>query len=184
MIRTFIALPVSEEVKSGIAGWQDGLKREITGVSWVKPGNIHITLKFLGDIREEQADDIIQALSPLAEETGEISLKVEGQGVFPNPRRPRVLWTGLTEGADKVKLLAKQVDNALAKTGFEREKRGFKAHLTVGRVRRPERFAGLPAGFTDNPEDFGEYKINELIFMRSQLDPKGSIYTPIKIWQF
>lgn len=134
-MRTFIAIDVSDEARRAVGTFTSALKKEKARVSWVKPGNVHITLKFLGEIDEEKIPEINNAIRVCAKEQKPFEIEIKGSGGFPNLHRPRVIWVGLTEGAEELKRLAGAVDNELYKLGFQKEKRAFKPHLTVGRVK-------------------------------------------------
>lgn len=178
VLRTFVALELPEATQAAIADYVQPLSRLPGHVSWVKTQNLHLTLKFLGDTQERQINAITGALREVAREVPPFAATVTGSGVFPNERRPRVLWIGLEENSGRLPQLAKNVDQRLHELGFAKENRAFSAHLTVGRVRDGElerilsRMREQP--FTPQPVQF-----DEITLMRSELHPGGSIYTPI-----
>lgn len=98
--------------------------------------NIHLTLKFLGEVPEDMLDYLVAALTPLGERHSPFEIEARGPGAFPNPRRAKVLWAGVGAGADELKALASDVEGALGPLGFERERRPFTPHFTLGRARR------------------------------------------------
>lgn len=147
-------------------------------VSWVKQDNLHYTLRFLGELGEDGARRAGEAGREAASDVGPFDAVIGGLGAFPNTRRARVLWVGMSEGADSLMALAKALDGALQRRGFEREKQRFSPHLTIGRVREPMRdwTAALAAAPPPSPERF---RVDRLTLVESKLSPKGSTYTPV-----
>jgi len=182
MIRAFIAVPVSDEIRSAVETVESELKRIGADVKWVRPGNVHLTLKFLGNIRPDDVGSLKAALGQaLAGVTG-FEARVAGLGTFPRGRgKPRVVWMGLEEGVDGLKDLAGRVDDACASLGFERETRPFAGHLTIGRSRRgggrlPE-LAEAVAELLFNPL---QLKVDRVNLVRSRLSPEGPTYTVLE----
>ena len=179
-MRTFIAIDVSDEVRRAVGTFTSALKKEKARVSWVKPGNVHITLKFLGEIDEEKIPGINEAIKICALNQKPFEIEIKGSGGFPNLHRPRVIWVGLTEGTEELKRLAGALDNELSKLGFQKEKRAFKPHLTVGRVKAvidTESFIEKMQSI-----DFygGRFTAVEMSLMKSDLKPTGAEYTKLK----
>jgi len=135
MLRLFIALPVEPTVKQFLAETITRL-RDIGGnVKWVDPKNVHLTVKFLGDTDEKLMKQIAEKMDKIASRNQPIDCTLDRLGAFPNLRRPRVFWAGMTsaEGVmETLKHMAGAVDLAVSKLGFERESRPFKSHLTLG----------------------------------------------------
>lgn len=135
-IRVFIALDISDPARASLSGTTDRLKAAIPrGVRWVDPKGIHLTLKFLGNIDPALTDGILEALCRIALKSSSFSLRIAGLGVFPNQREPRVLWAGVEGDMEPLTSLQEKVEEAMADQGFNRERRGFNPHLTIGRVR-------------------------------------------------
>jgi 2'-5' RNA ligase len=150
-------------------------------VSWVKQGNIHLTLKFLGDIQTNQIESINSTLQNIAESHSPFDISLSGIGVFPNLRRPRVLWIGMTKGAEQSIQLAEDISNSLQTLGFPRERRRFKPHLTLARIRRRMDLRNASSKFNQYDNlDIPILKVDHFAFIRSQLHPQGSIYTPLR----
>lgn len=155
------------------------------GVRWVPAENVHLTLKFLGEVDGEKVAKIEEALAAVAAGAEPFTLSLSDCGCFPNSRAPRVLWVGLGEGAEAAAALAAAVDRALEPLGFPREKRPFKAHLTIGRAKDP-RGAGATAsrklaqlhGFAAPAE-----QLEAVALVKSTLTPEGSIYEEIGRWR-
>jgi 2'-5' RNA ligase len=143
----------------------------------VAEANLHVTLKFLGQIEETRVGAITEALVAVATRTPAFALDVRGLGAFPTPSRPRVLWAGL-EPAAPLTALAGAVDAALAALGFVRESRAFAAHVTLGRVRESRRNPALAAALA-RPADCGGLPVARVSLMRSELHPRGARYTEL-----
>ena len=179
MVRSFISIPVP---KAGIEVLERAVKRldsEIGGqVRWVRPRGIHVTLKFMGDIPASTVERVLEALPEVAAAFRPFEISVSGLGVFPNSRRPRVLWAGLD--GDLATLLALQiaVDQAVEKLGLPKEERPFSPHLTLGRVRRDtndeqSRKIGYLMSNTVL-QAVPSWPVERVDLMRTELDPTGS----------
>jgi RNA 2',3'-cyclic 3'-phosphodiesterase len=182
MIRCFLAIDLPEELRPGLAQVQEELQRSHADVRWVAPGNIHLTLKFFGNVPDDEIDTLAQAAREAAAETSPLQLQATGAGAFPSPTAPRVVWLGL--GGDIVHLtqLFYRLEKAFAALGYPPEGRAFNPHLTLGRVKSPanrERLAKLLAKLP--PVDWPPFEVKELILFQSVLSPKGSTYTPLQV---
>ena len=137
MIRCFLAIDLPEDLRPGLALVQGELKKSQADVRWVPPGNIHITLKFFGNVTDAEVPAIIAAAREVAAEQAPLTLKVTGAGAFPNVRSPRVVWLGL--GGDMLPLsqFFYRLEKAFAALDYPPEGRAFNPHLTLGRVRSP-----------------------------------------------
>ena|SRR5215471_1382870 len=177
-IRTFICIEIPHSIKTRIEKLQESLRGIEAQISWTKPSNIHLTLKFLGAVTPPRLERVKIAVEQAAKGIKPFEINVSGAGCFPSPRSPRVLWVGITEVPRELEQLYSKIDEGLSREGFEREKRKFSPHLTLGRIRTP-RNASLVAE-TLIAGDFGpeRFRANEVIVMRSDLKPTGSIYTP------
>jgi len=177
LMRLFVAVHLPDEVRERLAMVQDRLRRAQADVSWVKPGNLHITLKFLGETEPGRLDRIRSALADAAQGTAVFAAEVAEVGTFGG-RVPRVVWVGVRDGATPLAALARAVEDALAGVGVAKEKRGFTAHFTLGRVRSPRNVEALLAALRAEPaEGFGTVRVDQFSLMESELDPRGSIYT-------
>ena len=145
-IRSFIALELSGQVREELARIIGILKGSGADVKWMKPGSIHLTLKFLGNIPPEKAHEISDRLKDIAVNARPYSLTLDGIGVFPGWGYARVIWVGIGEGSLETSRLAGEIDKAMVEEGFEKEKRAFSPHLTLGRIRR----AKTPSLWTGN----------------------------------
>jgi 2'-5' RNA ligase len=180
-IRTFIALELPPEVISLLHRVQQDLKRLNIHARWVRPENIHLTIKFLGDTPTGAVDRIGAEMADAAGEFAPISLAVKGLGVFPGIKRPRVVWVGIDGDTQALLALQNRLEEQLGGFGFPREKRAFKAHLTLGRIKNavnPEIVRQMLNEFTDlSSEDF---ILEHLILYKSDLKPSGAVYSRLK----
>ncbi len=177
-LRTFIALELPQNVLSFLESLQSNLRQDGVDIRWVPPQNIHLTLKFLGDIPIEICPEIEAVLDEAGQGTAPMDLCVKGLGVFPGMKNPRVLWAGL--GGETMALIdfQKRLECCLATLGIKKEKRSFKAHLTIGRMKhkvQPARLsAAIQKSMTFAPLSF---RAEHLVFFRSELKPSGAVYT-------
>ena len=149
-------------------------------VAWVAPGNLHLTLKFLGTVPETRIDAIVDALTQSGLDLRPFEARIRGLGAFPSGTRPRVIWAGVTDGANEMVELARRVDAALAELGFAREERPFSPHVTLGRVRRPGRDPALTEALgLATVREFGRMRVPGAALMRSELGPRGARYTEL-----
>ena len=141
-IRTFIAVEMSPSVIGRVGDLIDKLRVAAAEVNWVRPQQMHLTLKFLGDVPDTETPDICRVVSSVAARFEPFEITCRGAGAFPNIRDPRTVWIGIEDGAEELKRLAVEVEDALkTELGYPKEQRGFHPHLTVGRVKRE-----LPGG--------------------------------------
>ena len=178
-IRAFLAIEPPEDILQAISRLQEKLKRESSGrISWTKPQGQHLTLKYFGDISAEDVKNIYSAAENRIASVSSLNLKVEKLGVFPDARRPRVLWCGVAGDGEKLSLLQKQLEADFEGIGFPREDRPFRAHLTLGRIKESHGLTGISEALT-NQKDFatGVFECKELILFQSKLLPQGAVYT-------
>jgi len=179
-IRAFVALTLPSGIIAHAAGLQSTLKAQGLKLRWVKPQNMHLTLKFLGDIPAADAGQVGQAVQRASQNTTPLALTVQGMGVFPGIKRPRVLWIGLGGQVEALQSLYAGIEDELAGLGFARDKRGFKAHLTLARFKARVAPHDLLQAF----EELGNYApkpfaAKHLVLYKSDLKPQGAIYTPL-----
>lgn len=179
--RAFIAIDLPESVRSSLGEAQEVLKLKSFRVKWVRPPSIHLTLKFLGNIDAADVDKIAGAMALATKDWHAVSLAAKGIGVFPDIRRPRVIWVGLSGQLEMLQDLQRSLDNHLAELGFFKENRGFKAHLTLGRVKGKINSESLKAamseleGFKSKPFD-----VKQIILFKSELRQTGAVYTQVR----
>ena len=185
-IRSFLAIEPPETVRQSMAAVQNRLKYCISGaVSWVRPEGIHLTLKFFGNIAETDIDRISAAVAPIAARFAPLDLQVRRVGLFPDSRRPRVVWLGLEGDVGTLKALQEEVDRGLERYGFSREDRPFRAHLTLARIKSPRGLAGLDRVMKKSDVyEAGRFRADGLTLFRSDLTPQGAIYSKLADYPF
>jgi RNA 2',3'-cyclic 3'-phosphodiesterase len=184
-IRAFIAIELPPDVKTALKNIQTKLKQAGNqAVKWVEFANIHLTLKFLGNISSAQIELVTSAMQAAAQSSGPFRLQVQAPGAFPNLNRVQVIWIGLTGDLDHLAILQKSLDSNLAKLGFPPENKPFSPHLTLGRVRETATLADKQtigksiSTFTIEPGMI--FDVLSLNLMQSRLSSAGPTYTRLK----
>lgn len=178
MMRLFVAANLTGMIKEALAEVQRALRSKGGDVSWVKPENLHITLKFLGEVEEGRLEAVKEVTASSIAAVGPVLLSFAGLGTFPHLRSPRVIWVGMREGAEGLLTLQANLEEGFHGIGFPRENKPFTAHLTLGRVRSPRGLQPLVEEVkTWQRGTLGEMVLKQVDLMRSQLHPGGSIYT-------
>ena len=180
-IRCFVAIELPKAIQDQLSQIQNTLRKQIQRASWVKPGNIHLTLKFLGDVNPNDIKSVGQAIAQVASYHSPFSLQFGDVGAFPNPARPRVIWVGVKVGGEKVSAFAQDINGVLSPCGFPPDNKKFNSHLTIARLKeqvnlRP--FASLHCQYDEI--DSAAMTVHEVSLIRSQLHPKGAIYTTLQ----
>jgi 2'-5' RNA ligase len=179
-IRTFIALILPEELKRSLGGLQAQFQQQSQGIKWVRPDSIHLTLKFLGDIRPDKVDPVCTVLSRLTQGCAPFAFEAVGIGAFPNERNPKVLWAGLAPDK-RMADFQEKLDAGLAEIGFPREDRLFSPHLTLGRLRDGRSRKDIAALIERcGSKHLGNYQSDTVVFYKSDLRPAGPIHTALK----
>jgi len=184
LIRAFIAVELPEDLKKELNEMDAQLKKTSPPVvKWVDPNSIHITLKFLGEISEDNIEELMLAIEESAQGTLPFQLEVRGLGAFPNLERPQVLWAGVKGELEKIIQLQKSIESNTEQLGFPRESRVFSPHLTLGRVRdeaRPKERQRLGKLLTDTTfTALHNIDVDAVNLMKSQLTPGGAVYSCI-----
>lgn len=175
-MRLFIALPLPDSAKSVLGGMINNFRPLSRLVKWVDADIIHLTIKFLGETKPELVEPIKKALDRVGPNYKSTACAIDRPGAFPNLKRPRVFWAGLSGEREILENLAKHVDLEMHALGFEKESRPFRAHLTLGRVKQEGRMDELSRAvenFRLTPEPI---LFAELILFKSTLTPDGPIY--------
>lgn len=147
--------------------------------SWSRPENIHLTLKFFGNVDQKRVPAISEALVRAVKEFSAIEIVVGRTGVFPRPSRPQVLWIGINDRSGTLAKLQERVEEECAREGFPKEDRAFRPHLTIARIRKPQNANRLAEVHLHTEFPAVELVLNELVLFRSELSPQGSKYTPL-----
>jgi len=180
-MRAFIAVEFDQAIRERLAEAATRLRATSTGVKWVSPEQMHLTLKFLGEVEESAADEVAVVMAEAVAGIAPFEVRVSGLGAFPPQGAPRVVWAGLDDSANHLKRLHVRLDSGVAELGVEREGRPFTAHLTLGRVKDPRASQGVRAAIErEAAADFGVQRVEELVLFQSVLSPSGPIYTPLR----
>ena len=179
-MRTFIAIDLDQGIKEALSAFIDQLKEKSRNIRWIRREGMHLTLKFLGEIKEEKIPEIENILEKAVRNYQPFSLKIKGTGYFPlKKKNPRVLWIGV-EADEALSSLQKRLENELEKIGIPREKREFHPHLTLGRVKAPSSVQETVCELERHKElVFGEMTINKITFFQSILKPSGAEYNAL-----
>jgi len=180
-IRSFIAIEVPEPLQARMGELQQELKKFEPDIKWVRPGNIHLTLKFLGTVPTEILEKVSLAVSSALLQVEPFDLRLYGLGGFPSSRNPRVIWVGIDQGWQPISSLQKAIEEKTDALSFPSERRPFKPHLTIGRVRSLKGKAGFAQAIEERQKvEIGAFRAKETILFQSKLTPAGAIYTKLK----
>ena len=180
-MRVFIAVELSESIRTTLVQIQGKLRGTGDKIKWVDPSLIHLTLKFLGEIKKEKLEAVIEVTQKIARKFSPFFMEVKGVGAFPPVSSPRVIWLGVDRGSTTLQKLASELENHLAKDGFSKEKKKWTPHLTLGRVKslvEPQKLSGLILG--EKEVVAGEMEVKEISVIESRLTPTGPIYTVLE----
>lgn len=196
MIRAFLAVELTEALRTGLAHVQQDLRQRLprsgpkaVRISWVQPASMHLTIKFLGDTDESAIPPLRDAIAQVMAGHSPIVIPLERLGVFPHLQQPRVLWVGPPEqwerggDAERLAVLHRTVEESCRSFGFAPEGRPLQAHLTLARIKEGEREVGrglAQSGILDRPIVMEPLALNAIVLMKSELRPAGPIYT--KLW--
>lgn len=180
-VRCFVAIEIPDRIQAILSEIQSEFRQEIQKASWTRNGNFHLTLKFLGDVEKRSINKINSTITRIAENYRPICIEIGRIGAFPNLYRPRVLWVGLTRGANEITTLANSVIHEFGKLGYPSDKR-FHPHFTLARLK--ER-----VNLRSNTDLFNKFEtiagtlmnVNHVTLVRSELRPNGAVYTPLHI---
>ena len=180
-IRAFIAIELPRYIKNELDEIKSVLmSRNSAPAKWVNSDSIHLTLQFLGDVSSDRVTEIINAIKCGVGGIPSFQIQLAGLGVFPNPTRTQVVWTGITGDIEQLIKLQKSIGTEMEKLGFPREKRNFTPHLTLARVRNhatPDERKRLGDMVTGTPFTGDTFKVDSVNLMKSRLTRQGAIYT-------
>lgn len=184
-IRSFVAVEIPGPGKVFLESVTSDLRRARADVRWVNPEAIHITLKFLGQIRTDLVATLEENLTVLFVDYAPVQLTIRGVGAFPNLARPRVVWAGIHDVSGTLSSMASRVETALEPLGFAREKRMFSPHLTLGRVKSRSGMTELVDAIRQRMDLAGPaFVSHEAVLFQSILKPSGAEYRVISRFAF
>lgn len=180
-IRSFIAVPIPEELRETLNSisiqFRNRIKDRRTKVGWVKPEAIHITLKFLDTIDAELTEPILKGMGEAMRGVPSFVASLRGIGVFPNMNKPRIIWAGVEKGEKDLCALQKRIEECLLKFGFDKEKREFSPHITLGRIKSLGGRGEILRSIRDlQGPVIGTFLVGQVLLMKSQLTPQGANY--------
>lgn len=177
----FCAFELPETVRSRISQHSRNVREAVpdAAASWSRPENIHLTMKFFGDVNQAKVPVISAAVERVVKEFSPIQIEVGKTGVFPRPSRPQVLWIGVEDALGVLSKFQQQLENAFAREGFPKEDRAFHPHLTVARIRKPQNANQLADAHLRMEFSPVDIVLGEITLFRSELSSKGSKYTAI-----
>ena len=176
-MRTFIAVNLPDSIRSEIARHLDKFRPLAEHITWVPPGNAHITVKFLGEVPNNDLRPVGDVVKNALIGHRRFVVQLGGFGAFPDFRRPRVFWVGITGGIDPLRALALAVEDQLVPLGFEREGRKFSAHITLGRIKRPGDYDLLRRAAESTKYTSEPFTVSSVEVMKSVLSPQGAQYS-------
>jgi RNA 2',3'-cyclic 3'-phosphodiesterase len=180
-IRAFIAIELPDEIRAGIGQAQAATRATGLRGAWVRPENIHLTLKFLGDIGSAEIETIAETIAEACKLYEPFQLTVRGMGVFPGADRPRVLWVGVGGQVDVLEKLQHSLAQQLAGCGYPDEKRRFSAHLTIARFKGSVATQVLLQAIQAQAAfETQAFVAREIILFQSVLKPSGAVYSPLR----
>jgi RNA 2',3'-cyclic 3'-phosphodiesterase len=183
-MRAFIAIELPEEIKTALLNSQKKLRACGADVKWVEAKNIHLTLKFLGEIDEARRKSIEEILEAAAATQNPYTIQISSAGAYPAMHSPRVIWAGIDRGDRETKDLAKILEEKIEKTGIPKEERPFSSHITIGRTRsgmgRENLIEGLEGLAKDYKEMPLEFLAGKITLFKSTLTPSGPVYDAVK----
>lgn len=182
MKRIFVAVDISDEARRNVSDYIETLRREFKNirVGWDKAEKLHLTLKFLGDTNERQLTDLKESVEKIASEVSSFKLQISQTGLFSNVRNPRILWLGVQGDLETLSRINANLENECEKIGFAKEKRDYKPHLTIGRIREPNKAENLARKHLQNEFTPIEFEVSGIAVYESKLYSTGSIYALIQ----
>ncbi|MDD5348166.1 MAG: RNA 2',3'-cyclic phosphodiesterase [Candidatus Omnitrophica bacterium] len=179
-MRAFIAIALPPEIKRYLAKVQEKLAAGNADVKWVEPDNIHLTLKFLGEIDEPAREKIRSTISDIARSVAPFSVRLASCGAFPRIESARVIWMGVGQGERELQSIAGLIEERMSQLGIAREDRPFSSHITLGRTRSGKNLKGLAALLKDlcerQPDKIYEFQADRITLFKSTLTPRGPRY--------
>lgn len=180
-IRTFIAVEMPQNIKMELDKLITSFRGGGSGIRWVRAENMHITLRFLGDIEQDAVPGLAENIKSKTDSFGRFDLALSGLGGFPNLRRPRVIWVGAGSGEDKLRDLAAKVEAACGESRFGKADKPFNSHLTIGRVKFSRGLDDILGKIEKTPFETAPFEVSAVTIFKSDLSPAGPKYTPLEI---
>ena len=182
MIRAFLAIELSPDIRQKVSSFQQQLKDILPSMNWIRPESIHVTLKFLGSVELSRIPQLMSVLEPIGDKTSPFSLDLQGVGVFPTVKRPRIFWLGVSGPSQSLHRLVSEVEAALQSLGFASEEKTYHPHLTLARIKHENAMVGsalIEKGVFENGHHLGTLTVDRFTLFQSDLNTSGALYTPL-----
>jgi 2'-5' RNA ligase len=182
MIRVFLAIELSSGIRKNLSSLQQQLKATLPPINWVRPESIHLTLKFLGYVDPSLVSQLLSALEPIGEKHAPFSVAIQGLGVFPQVKHPRIFWVGLTGNTQALQDLVFEIDVVLETMGFPPEEKTYHPHLTLARIKRENAKVGsalIRTKALESDQHLGTLVVDGFTLFQSDLDSSGARYTSL-----
>lgn len=179
--RTFIGVDIGDAIRSSTAALIKELAKTGAAVKWVTPESMHVTLLFLGEVDDRELHAVCKAVKEVAAGEPPFPLRVSGLGAFPTARRPKILWAGITDGAEPLRRLYAALEERMLDLGcYRKEERGYTPHLTLGRVKGDADAVVLAPELPKRLAwEGGRFAVDEVLVFSSEMDRGGPVYTVI-----
>ena len=178
-MRLFIAVELNEEVRNVLVSICKQLRPRVSDVRWTSPEQLHLTIKFLGEVEESRISELTNAIDSAAQNARPFDFRLDGAGCFPSHGPARIVWAGLHEATGRLFKLVSEVEAAMEAPGFPRESREFSPHVTIGRVKEDRSAGRIRSMVESQAVPPASQSVNRLTLMSSKLSPNGSIYSTI-----
>ncbi len=184
-MRLFVSLAINQDIKEKIMAFQKELRPDLRGLSFVKEEAMHLTLKFLGEVQDENYEAVVNVIKNAGQLDRPFKIEVLGAGVFPNWKKPKVIWVGVRELENRLENLAEEFEKSFELVGIARESRKFVPHLTIARVRGNEglkpTLIPIAVKLVEQKADcsFGQQEVTGVNLMKSILTPTGAVYSTL-----
>lgn len=177
-MRIFAAIDISDSARCVVSSYIERLRYEFpqARVGWTRAEKLHLTLKFFGETNEAQLSKLAEAVEAVAKDFSPFDLQIVGAGVFPSPRKARVLWLGARAENDNLRKLSERLEDECARRGFPKDNRIFKAHLTIARLKQNADAALIEKHLDTNLAPSEPFQVSEITIYQSELLPRGSRY--------
>ena len=180
--RVFLAVELSLDLCQKLAALQHQLRNTLPTVNWLRPESIHLTLKFLGYVDAAMVEQLLTAIETIRKSQPPLTLEIQGLGVFPHIRRPRILWIGCTGDIPALLNLVSRIEDALEPIGFPCEEKPYHPHLTLARIKHDNSKVGgvlTHSGLLEQPQNLGLFRVDRITLFRSDVSHFGAEYTAL-----
>jgi RNA 2',3'-cyclic 3'-phosphodiesterase len=179
-IRTFIAIDIPQEIKMELDKVIAEFRPQAPDIRWVRAANLHLTLRFLGDIPKDSVSGLADEIAKNTDGFGPFHISLAGLGGFPNLKKPRVIWVGGGNGTDRLYELAPRIEKACVDSGFGKADKPFSSHLTIGRAKFPKGHDKLVAMIESKKFESPIFEVDQVVIFKSDLQPAGPKYTRLE----